>query len=238
MKQKNIIITGASSGIGEASARVLASRGHRLLLVARSEDKLKALCGELGDYTSFLVADVCDYQQMVKMAEHALQHLGSIDVLVNNAGLGVFDPVAQGKIDDWHKMVDVNIKGLLNALHACLPHLIAAKGQLINLGSIASYQVYQNSGIYCATKHAVLAVSQSLQLELASAIRVTTISPGSTNTPFIDKTTNEQLLKDYKSYFASGMSASLIGEQIAYAIEFPDNAVISEIMIRPSRHMK
>lgn len=235
---KNIIITGASSGIGAATARRLWQDGHTVFLVARSADKLRALQNELGQRAHLITADVTDYAQMKSMAEEVTSIGGSIDVLMNNAGLGVFDPVEQGRIEDWHLMFDVNVKGLLNALHACLPPLIAARGHVINIGSIASHQVFANSGVYAATKHAVLAISESLHLELASKIRVTTISPGSTNTPFIDQTHNEKLLADYKDYFAAGLSPELVADQIAWAVASPPQSVISEIILRPSRNVK
>lgn len=235
---KNIIITGASSGIGAATAQRLWQDGHTIFLVARSGDKLHELSARLGERVHVIVADVTDYSQMKAMADQVLALGGSIDVLVNNAGLGVFDPVDQGRIEDWHLMIDVNVKGLLNALHACLPHLIASRGHVLNIGSIASHQVFANSGVYSATKHAVLAISESLHLELATKIRVTTISPGSTNTPFIDQTHNEKLLADYKDYFAAGLSPELVADQIAWAVASPAQSVISEIILRPSRNVK
>ncbi|MEZ4800133.1 MAG: SDR family oxidoreductase [Flavobacteriales bacterium] len=234
----NVVITGASTGIGEATARLLHASGHRLFLMARSIDKLETIKKDLDNQPFTYQCDVKNYQNVKEGIAKATAEMGSIDVLINNAGLGVFDPVAQGNIEDWHEMFDVNVKGLLNCIHAALPHLIENKGHIINLGSVASHHVFANSGVYCATKHAVFAISESLRIELPDKIRVTTISPGSVNTPFIDKTTNEALLKDYKPYFAAGMSAELIADTIRYAIETPASAVISEIMVRPNRAVK
>lgn len=234
----NILITGASSGIGEATAKALHAKGHKVFLAARSKEKIEELCKTLGANSYSMVLDVTNYTNVQTVVESAIQSMGHIDVLVNNAGLGIFDPIAQGSIDDWHKMFDVNVKGLLNCVHAALPHLIEQKGHIINLGSVASHHVFANSGVYCATKHAVFAISESLRIELPDKIRVTTISPGSVNTPFIDSTKNESLLKDYKSYFAAGMSPELIADTIVYAIETPASAVISEIMVRPNRAIK
>ena len=166
-----------------------------------------------------------------------IEELECLDVVLNNAGLGVFDPVGESKIEDWHMMIDVNIKGLLNVTHITLPILRSNKGHLINVGSVASHNVFPNSGVYCATKHAVLAISESIRLELANEVRVTTISPGAVNTPFIDQTTNEDLLKDYKAYFAAGMSPEIIAEQISWAIQAPKDVVLSEIMIRPNKQL-
>lgn len=234
----NIVITGASTGIGEATSRLLHASGHRLFLMARNIDKLEQLKKELDNQPHIFQCDVKDYHNVKAAIERAVSEMGTIDVLINNAGLGVFDPVAQGKIEDWHEMFDVNVKGLLNCIHSALPYLIENKGHVINLGSVASHHVFANSGVYCATKHAVFAISESLRIELPDKIRVTTISPGSVNTPFIDKTKNEALLKDYKPYFAAGMSPELIADTIRYAIETPSSAVISEIMVRPNRAIK
>lgn len=234
----NILITGASSGIGEATAKALHAKGHKVFLAARSKEKIEELCKTLGANSYSMELDVTNYENVQSVVKSAIQSMGQIDVLVNNAGLGIFDPIAQGSIEDWHTMFDVNVKGLLNCIHASLAHLIDQKGHIINLGSVASHHVFANSGVYCATKHAVFAISESLRIELPDKIRVTTISPGSVNTPFIDSTKNEALLKDYKSYFAAGMSPELIANTIVYAIETPASAVISEIMVRPNRAIK
>lgn len=231
----NIIITGASSGIGAATAERLDKNGHQLLLLARSESKLKELNETLSQRHHIAAVDVCDYDKLKTAVDGFAASSGSIDVLVNNAGLGVFDPIGAGEIEDWHTMVDVNVKGLLNAIHIGLPYLRKSLGHLINLGSVASHHVFPNSGVYCATKHAVLAISESLRMELSEELRVTTISPGAVNTPFINQTNNQDLLKSYKSYFAAGMSPKIIAEQISWAIEAPKDVVLSEIIIRPNK---
>lgn len=233
--KKNILITGASSGIGAASARKLNEQGHQLILLARRGDALNKLNSELGGNHQTIESDVTNYEDVKSKLLPIVKELGGLDAVLNNAGLGVFDPVGDGKIEDWHLMVDVNVKGLLNITHMTLPLLRSSQGHLINVGSIASHHVFPNSGVYCATKHAVLAISESIRIELANEVRVTTISPGAVNTEFIDQTSNEDLLKDYKSYFAAGMSPEIIAEQIAWAIEAPKNVVLSEIMIRPNK---
>ncbi len=232
---KRIILTGASSGIGLATAFKLADQGHTLLLAARRMQQLEALATEYPDQVFAFKADVTKVDDVKAMVNEAKAKMGGIDVLINNAGLGLFDPVAEGKLEDWHYMFDVNVKGLLSCVHACLPELRAQNGLVINLGSVASHHVFPNSGVYCATKHAVLAISESLRLELGSEIRVTTISPGAVNTEFIDQTTNDKLLQDYKPYFADGLSPEIIADQIAHCINAPGSAVISEIIIRPNK---
>jgi NADP-dependent 3-hydroxy acid dehydrogenase YdfG len=232
---KNIIITGATSGIGESTARLLASKGYHLLLTGRNDSKLAKLKTELGGHTRIARMDVRDYASVKDIIDNARNEMGSIDVLINNAGLGFFDFVADGKIEEWHEMFETNVKGLLNCLHAALPHLLESHGHVINLGSVASHNVFPKSGVYCATKHAVLAISDSLRLELADKIRVTTISPGAVATAFPDQTTNPVLKAEYQPYFASALPPQIIAENIAWAIECPENAVISEIIVRPSR---
>lgn len=232
---KRILITGASSGIGAAAARLLHAQGHTLTLTARNETKLATLAQELGDRVHTYTCDVRDYDRVRHVVTQARLAMGGLDVLVNNAGLGYFDPLAEGKIEQWHDTIDTNVKGVLNVLHAALPYLIDHKGHVVNLGSVASHQVFPNSGVYCASKWAVLAISESLRTELADKVKVTTISPGAVNTPFIDTTTNTDLLKDYKSYFAKGLPVERIAEAIRTAIETPDDSVISEIIVRPNR---
>jgi NADP-dependent 3-hydroxy acid dehydrogenase YdfG len=130
-------------------------------------------------------------------------------------------------------MVDVNIKGVLNVLHTCLPHLVASTGHVINLGSLASHFVFPNSGVYSATKHAVFAISESIRTELAKKVRVTTISPGSVNTPFVEQTKNEALLEQFRPSFAAGMPVEWVAQQIMNAIEVPKGVNVSEIIMRP-----
>lgn len=232
---KRILITGASSGIGAATARLLHAQGHTLALTSRTESKLQALADELGDRVHIYGCDVRDYLRVSQVVTSARLAMGGIDVLLNNAGLGYFDPLAEGKIDQWHETIDTNVKGVLNLIHACLPYLMDHGGHVINLGSVASHQVFPNSGVYCASKWAVLAISESLRTELADKVKVTTISPGAVNTPFVDTTTNEALLKDYKEYFAKALPVERIAEAIRMAVEAPEDSVISEIIVRPNR---
>jgi NADP-dependent 3-hydroxy acid dehydrogenase YdfG len=230
-----IFITGASSGIGKAATEKLASQGHRLIITARRKDKLDALKAKWGDLVFPIALDVKDSSAVKAAVDAGVAHFGGLDVLVNNAGMGYFDPFDNGSIEQWDNMIDTNIKGLLYCIHAALPHLVESKGQIVNLGSVASHQVFANSGVYCATKHAVWAISESIRTELAAKVRVTTISPGAVNTEFVDQTTNADLLKDYKPYFAAGMTAEHIAEQIAWSINAPKDTVITEIIIRPNK---
>ena len=160
---------------------------------------------------------------------------GGIDVCIPNAGLGIFAPLAEAQFEDWKTMIDVNVTGVLATLHAALPSLVANKGHVIQIGSIAARNVFPNSGVYCATKHAVLALSESLRMEFREDLAVTTINPGAVNTAFIDQTNNAELRESYRPQFEAGMDAGFIAEAIAQAIESAGRGVYSEITVRPDR---
>jgi len=230
--QKRILITGATSGIGEATFKHAIKNGHVLFITGRNEEKLIELTKDHPN-SFYLKVDVTDLDSVKNLERIAIEKMGGIDVLLNNAGIGIFDKLIDSDLLDWHKMIDTNIKGLLNVLHFFLPHLIQSNGHVINLGSVASHHVFPESGVYCATKHAVLAISESLRAELSKKIRITTISPGSVNTPFIHQTKNKELLSKFKPSFESGMPVEWVASQIINAIEVEDGVNISEIIIRP-----
>jgi NADP-dependent 3-hydroxy acid dehydrogenase YdfG len=227
---KKILITGGSSGIGAAAGRMLSERGHLVTIMGRNENTLRNIAQ---DQFHFVVGDVRNVQDCIHAFAYAQEKMGGVDVLINNAGLGYFDPLLEANLDHWHEMVDTNIKGILNMLHTGLKTIVERKGHIINVGSVASHHVFANSGIYCATKHAVLAIGESLKIEHGKNIRVTTISPGSVNTPFIHVTQNPELLKEYVPNFEKGLSAENIAAQMVHVIEAPAGVNISEIIIRP-----
>lgn len=231
---KKILITGASKGIGKASVEKLSSQGHRIHIVSRSIDELDAIARG-NNNISWSSGDVRDHLGIVKAIQEGIEKMNGLDVIVNNAGLGYFDPIDQGKIEDWHNMVDVNLKGALSVIHTCLPHLIKSKGHIVNITSVAAHLVFPNSGVYCATKHALMAISESLRIELAGKIKVSSISPGAVNTSFIEQTRNETLLKDLRPYFESSLKPMDIAEQIAMVINASESTVISEVIIRPNK---
>jgi NADP-dependent 3-hydroxy acid dehydrogenase YdfG len=232
---KRVLLTGASSGIGRATAELLAEQGHSIVAAARRMDALEALAEKFPGKIFPVHCDVTDVAQVRAAKELAVRELGGIDVLINNAGLGKFDPLIEAKLEDWHHMFDVNVKGLLSCIHVVLPELRKSRGDIINLGSVASHNVFPNSGVYCATKHAVLAISESLRLEVGNEVRITTISPGAVNTEFIDHTENKALLDSYKPNFEAGLTAEMIADQIAHCVNAPASSVISEIIIRPNK---
>lgn len=238
MNHNRIFITGASSGIGAATARTLVNKGWQVAAFARNAAALEALKSELAEATGTLmpfVGDVTDTESVIAAVEQAVSEWGGLDAVIPNAGLGYFDPLPQGKLAEWHEMVNININGVLTTLHATLPVLAANKGHVINIGSLAARQVFPNSGVYCATKHAVLALSESIRLEYRNDVAVTTINPGAVNTAFIDKTTNESLRADYRPQFDEGMTAEFVADAIATALEARGRGVFSEITLRPDR---
>jgi NADP-dependent 3-hydroxy acid dehydrogenase YdfG len=231
MKTMRIFLTGATSGIGEATTRLLAAAGHQVFAVGRRKQLLEAL----PENVHTAVCDVLNTEDVRKAVAEAADVMGGIDVCIPNAGLGLFDKLLDGKLEEWHHMVDVNVKGVLTTLQACLPHLVAAKGHVINIGSLAARNVFPNSGVYCATKHAVLAISESLRIEYRNELAVTTINPGAVDTEFIGHTSNVALRESYAPEFAKGMRAEAVAEAILTAIEAKGRAVYSEITLRPDR---
>lgn len=179
--------------------------------------------------------DVRDHNAVAAAVERMVGAWGGIDVCIPNAGLGIFSPLAEAQFEDWKMMIDVNVTGVLATLHAALPSLVTNKGHVIQIGSIAARNVFPNSGVYCATKHAVLALSESLRIEFREDLAVTIINPGAVNTAFIDQTNNAELRESYRPQFEAGIDAEFIAEAIAQAIESAGRGVYSEITVRPDR---
>jgi NADP-dependent 3-hydroxy acid dehydrogenase YdfG len=236
MSKKTILITGATSGIGKSTAELLVSRNYKLVLVARRIEKLEELAARHPENIALVRADVTKKEEVQQMVDEALNRFGNIDVLINNAGIGYFNPIKDSTLEEWDSMIDTNIKGLLYCIHAVLPHMLKnEEGHIINLASVAAHNVFPNNVVYCSTKHAVHAISQGLRLELSDKIKVTTISPGAVNTEFLNTTVNEQLKSQYKNYFETALSPEHIAHNIVHCIEQPDEVVISEVIIRPNR---
>lgn len=239
---KTAIITGASSGIGQATAKELASKGIRVMLAARREDRLIELKKEIeaaGGRAEYLVTDVTSAEEMETLAQATIKHFGKIDILINNAGLMPLSLMNKYKIDEWNKMIDVNIKGVLYGIAAVLPHMEKQKeGHIINISSVAGHMVWPGSAVYSGTKFAVRAITEGLRKELHPAlnIRATIVSPGSVATELTDTITDEDVLSQLKN--ASNMvplQAIDIARAIAYAIEQPSHVDVNEILIRPTQ---
>ena len=238
IKGKVVVITGASSGIGEATARMLARRGAKVVLAARRVERLEKLCSELGNEghsAIFRAADVTKLQDMQELVRFALASHGRLDVVVNNAGIMPLSPLESLKLDEWNRMIDVNIRGVLHGIAAALPHFRKERaGQFVNVSSIAGHKVMPTAAVYCGTKFAVGAISEGLRQELGSEIRVTVVSPGVVESELADTITHEETARaiaDFRA--AASLEPEAIAESIAFAISQPRGVDVSEIIVRP-----
>ena len=241
---KTILITGASSGIGAACARLLAGEGARLLLLARREDKLTALVAESiasgCDRSSLhtLTVDVRDRQQVASVLAGLSAQWQTIDILINNAGLSRgLDKLQDGGIDDWEEMIDTNVKGLLYVTRAVVPGMIQRGwGHVVNLGSIAGHQVYPKGNVYCGTKAAVRSISEGLKIDLlGTPVRVTSIDPGMVDTEFSTVRFNGDTTRAAKVYEGlQPLTAEDIAETILFCLTRPAHVNISEILLVPT----
>jgi NADP-dependent 3-hydroxy acid dehydrogenase YdfG len=238
---KSIIITGASSGIGEVTARLLASKGYNLALAARSTDKLEELKSELEKAGAKVIAvktDVTKRSEVKELAKKTIEAFGTIDVLVNNAGIMPLSFLKNLHEDEWEQTIDVNIKGVLNGIGAVLPKMMEnKKGHIINVSSVAGVKVYPTSSVYCGTKWAVEAITEGVRQELGKEfnIRTTSIRPGATKSNLVSTITDQEVMKWFESWGEfEFLETDVIANSILYAIEQPDNVSISEILIRPT----
>jgi len=237
-QQKNVIITGASSGIGAATARTMAAHGHRVFLGARREESLRSLVaqiqregGEAG-YRRLDVTDLADFKDFVEAAE---QRFGPVDVLVNNAGIMPLSPVHDLRIEEWNSMIDVNLRGVLHGVATVLPGMRSRRtGHIINVASVAGLRVDPTAAIYCATKYAVRALSEGLRQENTD-VRVTVVSPGFTLTELTDRGGNpETRAAAHAAAEQFGIPASAVADVIAFAVTQPANVDINELVVRPT----
>jgi len=236
---KVVIITGASSGLGKATAHRLANSGARLVLGARREDRLAALRDaivEQGGDAIYRVTDVTDRAQLDALAQAAKEAYGRIDVLVNNAGLMPLSPLDKLKVDEWDQMIDVNIKGVLYGIAAVLPTMREQHvGHIINLSSVAGHVVFPSSAVYSATKYAVKAISEGIRQEGGGEIRSTNISPGPVATELTTTISDPETAKNVSELYEKAIDADVIARAIAFAIEQPAEVDINELIIRPSK---
>ncbi|ANU10946.1 short-chain dehydrogenase/reductase family protein [Planococcus antarcticus DSM 14505] len=239
-KGKTAIITGASSGIGQATAKELAAKGYHVLLAARREDRLVELKKEIeaaGGTADYKVTDVTSADQMKALAEAGLEKNGTIDVLVNNAGLMPLSFMNKLKVDEWDKMIDVNIKGVLYGIAAVLPIMEKQKsGHILNISSVAGHTIFKGSAVYSGTKFAVRAISDGLRQEIdpSDEIRVTIVSPGAVETELTNTITDEDIMTAFKEGKPMEMlKAQDIANAISYAVEQPAHVDVNEILIRP-----
>jgi NADP-dependent 3-hydroxy acid dehydrogenase YdfG len=239
MKNKTILITGASSGIGEACALQLAEKGAKLIVIARREDRLTALVDQLtaqGATVHGRVLDVRDRGSIDQFIQTLPAQFADIDILINNAGCALgLDHIEHAEHDDWEAMIDINMKGLLNMTRAILPQMVKREsGHIVNIGSTAALNVYAGGSVYCATKHAVKAITDTLRLEVAGKnIRVTEIDPGMVETEFslVRFKGDEARAKKVYSSVKQALSANDIADAIVYALSAPTHVNIAQMVI-------
>ena len=239
IENKVVVITGASSGLGEATARLLGQGGAKLMLGARRIDRLNALAAELGQPDAAMATDVTDAGQVKALVDRAVALYGRVDVIVNNAGLMPHSPLARLKIDDWNRMIDVNLKGVLYGIAAVLPHMQAQKsGHIINVSSVAGHKVNAGGAVYAATKHAVRALSEGLRQEVKPFnIRTTIISPGAVATELADHVTDPEALVRVRAAYEDAISADSFARTVAFAMSQPEDVDINEILFRPTKQV-
>lgn len=240
LEGKVVVITGASSGIGQATAEKLAALGAKVVLSARRIERLEETVlriNQAGMQAFPYSADVTSLEEMKALASITLERYGHIDVWINNAGLMPLSFMNKLKVDEWNRMVDVNIKGVLNGIAACLPAMeVQQAGHIINVSSVAGHRVGVAGAVYSGTKFAVRAITEGLRMELApSNIRTTIISPGIVQTELQDSITDTDALEALRTRGTTQpLQPEDIAKAICYAIEQPEWASVNEIIIRPS----
>jgi NADP-dependent 3-hydroxy acid dehydrogenase YdfG len=235
-----VAITGASSGIGRATALLLAQRGARLAIGARRLDRLQDLARELRDQGGEVLATALDVRQRGSVrdfVERTTAHFGRLDVLVNNAGVMPLSAMGAGKVEEWENTLDVNVKGVLYGIAAALPRMKAqGAGHIVCVASIGAHRAFPGAAVYCASKFAVWAICEGLrQEELGGDIRVTTISPGTTTSELADHITDPDAAEAMRGFRAITIAPEAIAQAIAYAIAQPRDVSVSEVVVRPTR---
>jgi len=238
---KVVVITGASSGIGEATAKLLASQGAHVVMGARRVERLEALASTIeaeGGSVLFQQLDVTNIEQMQSIIRLAQTRFGQVDVIVNNAGVMPLSPLAALKIEEWNRMIDVNIRGVLHGIAAGLPIMREQQsGHIINLASIGAYAVSPTAAVYCATKYAVRAITEGLRQEVGADIRVTLVSPGVTQSELAESISDDEARELMKTYRRDALPAFAIARAIAYAIEQPADVDVNELVVRPTAQL-
>ena len=237
---KVVVITGASSGLGEATARLLSAQGASIVLGARRVGRLQSLADELtgsGGQALAVPTDVTHRDQVQKLVDAAVQEFGHIDVMINNAGLMSQSLLERLKVDEWDRMIDVNIKGVLYGIAAALPYMKAQKsGHIINVSSVAGHKVAPGGAVYSATKHAVRVISEGLRQEIKPYnIRTTVISPGAVATELPNSITEPEMAERMRKVYSVAISAESFANMVVFAMSQPDDVDVNEILFRPPR---
>ncbi len=238
---KVCIVTGASSGIGEATAIALVKDGAKVMLAARREDRMKALADKCNAInagsTEYVKVDVSNHAEMVALGQKTISVFGRVDVLVNNAGVMPLSALARRRVDEWDQMIDVNIKGVLYGIDAVLTHMLErGSGHVINVASVAGHRVTPTGAVYAGTKFAVRAISEGLRQETVGKVRSTIISPGAVTTELgnsiKDEVTRAQLMEKFSGF--EFLASEDIAATIVFAINQPERSSVSEIVVRPT----
>ncbi|MBF7018107.1 SDR family oxidoreductase [Staphylococcus durrellii] len=238
VKDKVVVITGASSGIGEETASLLSDNGAKLVLGARRVDRLEKIQQKIGNNVSIQKTDVTKPDEVNALIETAYNDFGRVDVLINNAGLMPQSFLEKNKQDEWNQMIDVNIKGVLYGIGAVLPYMREQKsGHIINLASVAGHVVFPGSAVYSGTKYAVRAITEGLRQEEASVgsnIRTTILSPGAIDTELTDHISDKEMKQGIDEVYKDAIKPDAIARAINYAINEPEESSVNEFIIRPS----
>ncbi|MBB4905021.1 SDR family oxidoreductase [Actinophytocola algeriensis] len=236
---KVVLVTGASSGIGQATAVRLAADGHRVVIGARREDRLTELADKIradGGTVDAVRLDVTDRDDVAAFVDGAVARHGRVDVIVNNAGVMPLSRLDSLLVDEWDRMVDVNIRGLLYGIAAALPVFQRQDGgHFVTVASIGAHEVVPTGAVYCATKYAAWAITEGLRQEADPSIRVTTVSPGVVDSELADTITEAGAQEMMRTYRAEPIPPSAIADAIAYAIDQPPSVDVNELVIRPAR---
>lgn len=234
---KVIVLTGASSGIGEATTRHLAQMGHQLVIGARRTDRLMELQDELrsqGASVNAFTLDVTQLNDMQRITDFAQQRYGRIDVLISNAGVMPLSPLAALKVNEWNRMINVNVRGVLHGIAAVLPAMqTQGHGHIINVASIGAHAVTPTAAVYCASKYAVRAISDGLRQE-TDVLRVTVVSPGVVESELADSISDETAREEMREFRRIALAPQAVARAIGYAISQPDDVDVNEIIVRPT----
>ncbi len=241
LNDKIVIITGATSGIGEATAKLLAQEGAVVVLTGRRKDRLRKIKSEIeksGGKALAIEADVTQKESVIKMVKQVIDEYGKIDILVNNAGVMLLGPVLNAEVTDWQRMVDTNVYGLLWCTHAVLPHMVKqGGGHIVQTSSVAGRTAGPNRAVYNATKWAVNGFTEALRQEMVEhKIRTTLIEPGAVATELREHITHKQTKQQIDDWAASmrQLQSEDIAKAIVYAVSQPDHVAINEILVRPT----
>lgn len=241
LQNKTAVITGASSGIGAATALELARHGVNIVAAALDQTGLDKLVKDIesaGGHASGLVTDVSRLEDTQALVKHATDTFGTVDILINNAGLMLFSAWSDIAWDDWNKMVDVNIKGYLNAIASVLPVMLSkSDGQILNMASVAGHQVDAGAGVYSSTKFFVHAMTESMRKDLGvnKGIRVNTISPGVINTGWADKVSDPEGRKVAQELTKIAISPQDVANAVVYALNQPRNVTVNDLIVSPTK---